>query len=298
MKIDDRFYGAGSGVPDTDSDLTLAYDFDDDFDDEKTMVELEEDPYSDQIEQNKPEMVLFRKIDSKELVLRGFQFTIGTNASKADYVVSDNRNISRCHAKINYEDGKFYITDMSTNGTWVNGVKLVPNLKTELKEGDTLRLVSEEFEVSINDISSARSSTAAPRPAAGRTKATSNTVPLNKAGNSAGSTARNSARNGTVPDSAASYNRNKDKKKVFIENEIMPSTGLYTALLVFGFFIGILWGALSVSPYNKMKAAIKEGNAAEAWENANSIKKYIIIGIIVNVVIIFLRIMASSAYYY
>ena len=67
----------------------------------------------------------------------------------------------------------------------------------------------------------------------------------------------------------------------------MPSTGTYTALLVLGFVLGIIWGALSISPYQKMKAAIAAGDSATAWENAGKIKKYILIGVIVNVIILF-----------
>ena len=36
-----------------------------------------------------------------------------------------------------------------------------------------------------------------------------------------------------------------------------------------------------------MKAAIAAGDSATAWENAGKIKKYILIGVIVNVIILF-----------
>ena len=38
--------------------------------------------------------------------------------------------------------------------------------------------------------------------------------------------------------------------------EKMPSKGFYLFLVIVGFLFGILWGALSISPYNKLKAAV------------------------------------------
>ena len=69
----------------------------------------------------------------------------------------------------------------------------------------------------------------------------------------------------------------------------MPSKGLYTFLLVLGFLLGLIWGALSISPYQNMKKAIDAGNSAEAWEHAGKIKRWILIGVAVNVVLIVLR---------
>ena len=37
-----------------------------------------------------------------------------------------------------------------------------------------------------------------------------------------------------------------------MEEKKMPSKGGYLALVILGFLLGILWGALSISPYNKM----------------------------------------------
>lgn len=68
--------------------------------------------------------------------------------------------------------------------------------------------------------------------------------------------------------------------------ERMPSTGLHTFLLVLGFLCGILWGALSIGPYRKMKAAIQSGDAAEANANAKKIRIFAIIGVVVNVLFI------------
>ena len=62
----------------------------------------------------------------------------------------------------------------------------------------------------------------------------------------------------------------------------MPKKGTYTALLVVGFICGILWGILSISPYQKLKVAIENGDVEEAQANAKKIRIFVIIGVVVN----------------
>ena len=66
----------------------------------------------------------------------------------------------------------------------------------------------------------------------------------------------------------------------------MPKLGTYKVLLVIGFICGILWGVLSLSPYNKMKAAIEADDAATAQSCAKKIRIFVIIGVIINVLVI------------
>ena len=66
----------------------------------------------------------------------------------------------------------------------------------------------------------------------------------------------------------------------------MPSQGFYLFLVIVGFLCGILWGALSLGPYNKMKAAIAANDSVEAKANAKKIRTFIIIGIVINVLLI------------
>ncbi|MBR0463508.1 MAG: hypothetical protein IJJ23_03890 [Clostridia bacterium] len=68
--------------------------------------------------------------------------------------------------------------------------------------------------------------------------------------------------------------------------EKMPSKGVYTALLVLGFLCGIIWGALSVTPYKNMKAAIEHGDVAGANADAKKIRTFVIIGVVVNALVI------------
>lgn len=56
-----------------------------------------------------------------------------------DFVILDDKTISRHHATISYVDGKFFVLDCgSKNGTRLNGKKL--DQQIELKSGDELSL--------------------------------------------------------------------------------------------------------------------------------------------------------------
>lgn len=51
------------------------------------------------------------------------------------------RGVSRWHAMMYMEDGNLYIKDLgSTNGTYVSGKRLEPNIPTKFKKGDDLVL--------------------------------------------------------------------------------------------------------------------------------------------------------------
>ena len=68
-----------------------------------------------------------------------------------DFCISNNNSISRIHAEVIMRNGTFYLVDQkSTNGTYVNGVKLTPLQETELKNGDIIQLSDEEFEFKTN----------------------------------------------------------------------------------------------------------------------------------------------------
>ena len=77
-------------------------------------------------------------------------FLIGSDYSKMDCVIRNNRYISICHAKIYYESDCYFIEDAgSMNGTYINGVKLAEGLKYKLISGDIINLADCKFEVNI-----------------------------------------------------------------------------------------------------------------------------------------------------
>lgn len=74
-------------------------------------------------------------------------FRIGKERSYVDYFVADNAAVSRSHANIKSENGKYFIEDTnSTNHTFVNGRMIPVNTDKELCNGDHFRLGNEEFE--------------------------------------------------------------------------------------------------------------------------------------------------------
>ncbi len=65
-------------------------------------------------------------------------FTIGKMEGVSDIVI-DDKSISRLHAKIIRQAGRFYLIDMnSTNGCFRNGMRLRPNEKAEIEPGDEI----------------------------------------------------------------------------------------------------------------------------------------------------------------
>lgn len=90
---------------------------------------------------------LIRKKTGERVAVRGNSFRIGKERGKVDYCISDNTSISRCHAQIIRKGTDYYIVDMnSTNYTFVDGVKAVPNQETHLKNHAAVRMADEDFE--------------------------------------------------------------------------------------------------------------------------------------------------------
>ena len=76
-------------------------------------------------------------------------FIIGKSNS-ADYCVVGNTAVSRKHATILKRDDEFYLYDCkSTNGTFLNDVRLEEGEEALLQDGDKFVLADEEFEIEI-----------------------------------------------------------------------------------------------------------------------------------------------------
>lgn len=73
-------------------------------------------------------------------------FKIGRERSRVDYCISDNTAIGRHHATIIVRNGDAYLVDQnSRNFTFVNDVKVAPNVETKLKEGDKISFGDEVY---------------------------------------------------------------------------------------------------------------------------------------------------------
>jgi hypothetical protein len=99
-----------------------------------------------------------------EIAVRSPVLTLG-QGSQNDIVVADD-SVSTTHARLEYAGGAWLITDLgSTNGTYVEGVRLAPNTPTPLAYGSQvrfggLRLVFQAVEAA--DPAAARASYTAP----------------------------------------------------------------------------------------------------------------------------------------
>jgi hypothetical protein len=92
--------------------------------------------------------ILSRLSDGKEFSLGFGSIRVGRQR-RADLVVVD-KTVSRHHADIIYESGRYVLYDHSTNGTWVNG-NLVA-VAQPLRDRDTIKFGKVEFAFSTKSI--------------------------------------------------------------------------------------------------------------------------------------------------
>ena len=75
-------------------------------------------------------------------------FIIGKKKEAVDGWISFNKTISRSHCKITQNGSQYMITDLkSSNGTYVNHVKLLPDQPYPINGGDIVRLSNSDFQV-------------------------------------------------------------------------------------------------------------------------------------------------------
>lgn len=90
---------------------------------------------------------LIRKRNGETVKINTDHFVIGRERKTANYCITDNTSISRSHVTLTIRGGVTYLTDMgAANGTFVNGVKVVPRQEIALKDGDKITLADEDFE--------------------------------------------------------------------------------------------------------------------------------------------------------
>lgn len=81
-----------------------------------------------------------------EAVVDKDEFIIGKNPEATDFTVDFSKAVSNRHCVITCKNGICCIEDLkSTNGTFINGVRIPPNEKKQIKAGDKVRLANCEF---------------------------------------------------------------------------------------------------------------------------------------------------------
>ena len=78
--------------------------------------------------------------------IRENEFLIGKSSERVQGVITGNNAISRVHCKIVRKNGNYYVLDMgSSNGTYVNGKRIEPNIPEPILDKSQLRIANAEF---------------------------------------------------------------------------------------------------------------------------------------------------------
>lgn len=82
----------------------------------------------------------------EKISLADLPCVVGKMQEYVDQVLDDS-SVSRMHARFSLDrDGKMTVRDLnSTNGTWLNGERLMPNESRAMHQGDHVRLGCMEF---------------------------------------------------------------------------------------------------------------------------------------------------------
>ncbi len=90
--------------------------------------------------------VTFESVESDEIIKMTLNpFIIGKMKKQVDYCIEDP-TVSRVHAKIEYYEGDVWVTDMgSSNGTFINSVRIKQGNPVKIQTGTMLRFSSREY---------------------------------------------------------------------------------------------------------------------------------------------------------
>lgn len=75
-------------------------------------------------------------------------FLIGKKADGIDFRI-DNPTVSRRHCVIERKDDRFTVKDVSSNGSYLNGRRMPPEIPQFVENGDVLRLTQPEYRIVI-----------------------------------------------------------------------------------------------------------------------------------------------------
>lgn len=83
-----------------------------------------------------------------EFVIDKKEYLIGKDPQKVNGFIDSNAAISRVHCKISCVKNQFFLTDVgSTNGTYLNEIKLLANQPKEIVPGDIVKLANSSFQL-------------------------------------------------------------------------------------------------------------------------------------------------------
>ena len=85
-------------------------------------------------------------MNEENILLTEFPFFIGKSVENINYKIDDS-TVSRFHARIDKEENDLWITDLnSTNGTFINGIRLIPYERIKVDKGDSVIISRKRYE--------------------------------------------------------------------------------------------------------------------------------------------------------
>lgn len=85
-------------------------------------------------------------MNDENILLTEFPFFIGKSVENINYKIDDS-TVSRFHARIDKEENDLWITDLnSTNGTFINGIRLIPYERIKVDKGDSVIISRKRYE--------------------------------------------------------------------------------------------------------------------------------------------------------
>lgn len=122
-----------------------------DFDDIYTTIKGEEKENAKERiapQRGKMKLVAVNTAVPFEMPITKDEFFIGRKREVVDGVISYNRMVGRTHCKVVRQENRYVIVDLqSSNGTYVNKVRLQPNQPCTPQDGDSISLANSEFRV-------------------------------------------------------------------------------------------------------------------------------------------------------
>lgn len=86
-------------------------------------------------------------LNENNILLTEFPFFIGKSEEKTNHRIEDS-TVSRFHARVDKENDELWLTDLnSTNGTFLNGIRMIPYDRIRVSRGDSIVISRKRYEV-------------------------------------------------------------------------------------------------------------------------------------------------------
>ena len=87
------------------------------------------------------------ELNEDNILLTEFPFFIGKSGENTNHRIEDS-TVSRFHARIDKEEDELWLTDLnSTNGTFLNGIRMIPYDRVRISKGDSVVISRKRYEL-------------------------------------------------------------------------------------------------------------------------------------------------------